>query len=164
MWFQTVLLSQKIWSAQFLKPRSSMKSKGWIHFFWTLTSSLLHQLSSYHRFRTAISLSWLPHPNRICTHSFRGQEQISVLWSTQASQGHAASNVKENSNSMLNNWFVVYASHRLIQVLHHPTTVALFPRNVLEHEHLWCPVDRSISTSVEQSINSCHKSFSLSLI
>lgn len=112
--------------SQCLKTYSSMKSKRSINWFWTLISSVWCQLSSCHHFQVAVSLSLVPHPNRICTQSFRGEEQIPALRSAHGSKSYVAPNVKESSNSMLNNWFDVYASHRWFSVGHHPPVVNFF--------------------------------------
>lgn len=135
--------------SQCLKTYLSMKSKRLINCFWTLISSVWCQLSSWHHFQVAMSLYLVPHPNRVCTQPFRGEEQIPALRSAQGCKGYAAPNVKENSNSMLNNWFDVYVSHRLFSVGHHPPVVHLFPRSALKWAHLWCPADMNIPTFVK---------------
>lgn len=127
--------------SQCFKTYLSMKSKRSINCFWTLISSMWCQLSSCHHFQVAVSLSLVPHPNRICTQPFRREEQILALRSAQGCKAYAAPNVKENSNSMLNNWFDVYA--------HHPPIVHLFPRSALKQAHLWCPADTNILTFVK---------------
>lgn len=138
--------------SQCLKTYLSMKSKRLINCFWKLISSMWCQLSSCNHVHIAVSLSLVPHPNRICTQSFRGEEQIPALRSAQGCKGYAAPNVRENSNSMLNNWFDVYVSHRLFSVGHHPPIVLLFPRNALKRAHLWCPADMNIPTFVKYRI------------
>lgn len=57
--------------SQCLRTFLSTKSKRLINCFWTLISSMWRQLSICHHFQVAVSLSLMPHPNRICTQPFR---------------------------------------------------------------------------------------------